>query len=202
MLFRSNGEPVDVLNDYHIMHNILRDREISQDILILAQSSDLEWSRIKKNPPRYYEIRNDVLFYVRFGPKICITKTLFDLICRAVHFSVLGFHSSPTQLIMHFKDFYHPKLKDWIREFCNSCLICLYMKNPKKRKHLEGLKTLPTKPRDSWSFDYMAGLPTVSDYKYILLFIDNFSLYCIIIPCRTRDAEELTNSFRDFICRP
>ena len=77
-----------------------------------------------------------------------------------------------------------------------SCLACQAGKPTKQAK--APLKSLQIEPTifERFHIDHLS-LPTSNDYKYVLVAIDSFSLYCILMPCYTTSAEETAKLLYD-----
>ncbi|KAF2297783.1 hypothetical protein GH714_002805 [Hevea brasiliensis] len=89
--------------------------------------------------------------------------------------------------------YYWHQLEDDVREYTKTCLVCQQDKVD-RQKHAGLLQPLlvPTRPWESVSLDFIAGLPKVREYDHILVIIDRFSKYGTFVPmsryCSTEDT--------------
>jgi len=74
------------------------------------------------------------------------------------------------------RNFYRPKLRDDVREYCSSCDICQRIKSPRHAKHglLHPLE-LPSKPWTHISTDLIKDLPVSLGSTKILVVVDRFT---------------------------
>ena len=80
----------------------------------------------------------------------------------------------------------------WVK----SCVACQAGKPTKQIK--APLKCLQIEPTifERFHIDHL-NLPTSDGYRYVLIAIDAFSLYCILMPCKTTSAEETARLLYD-----
>ncbi|XP_053142475.1 protein NYNRIN-like isoform X1 [Hemicordylus capensis] len=88
--------------------------------------------------------------------------------------------------------FYHPQLRAMVATTVNACVVCI--KNnpaPPRRARPRGLLRTGTAPGDSWQLDF-TDMPRAGMYKYLLLFIDNFTGRSEGFACKTNKTKEVT----------
>jgi len=85
--------------------------------------------------------------------------------------------------------FFWTNLYSDVHLWTKSCLACQAGKPMKQTK--VPLKSLPIESTifERFHIDHLS-LPTSNGYKYVLVAIDAFSLYCVLMPCYTTSAEE------------
>ena len=95
------------------------------------------------------------------------------------------------------KDYYWPKLHEFVIDYVRSCNAC--MRNKAKRYHPYGLlKQLPIPPQpwDSISMDFIKQLPQSEGFTEILVIVDRLTKQIVLIPTRRSiDAAELSKLF-------
>jgi transposase InsO family protein len=110
--------------------------------------------------------------------------SLQQTIMTAMHNSALGGHSGFPVTYRRLKTtFAWPGMKQQVKEFVQSCLICQQAK-PDKAKYPRLLLPLPI-PSHAWhtvSLDFITGLPQSGRSNCILVVVDKFSKYAHFIP--------------------
>jgi len=73
----------------------------------------------------------------------------------------------------------------WVKT-CTTCQAC----KPSKLSKAP-LRCLPVKETifERWHCDFLS-LPKVGEYKHVLVAVDSFSLYAVLLPAKTTTAEE------------
>src|SRR5271156_977263 len=91
------------------------------------------------------------------------------------------------------RDYYWPRLRQFVNEYINSCDICSRTKVPKHRPHAS-LHSLPI-PSSSWSsvsMDYIVELPESGGYNAIYVCVDRFTKMAHFCPTTTKVTAEET----------
>jgi len=103
------------------------------------------------------------------------------------------------------RKFYWPNMYADVHMWTKSCLACQSGKRLRQTK--APLRSLQVEPTifERWHVDHLA-LPEVDGFKYVLLAVDSFSLYSVLMPARTTSAEETArllfdNVFMVYGCR-
>jgi hypothetical protein len=93
------------------------------------------------------------------------------------------------------RNFYWPKMEDYIRKFCNECYNCQRTKAPRHAKHglLHPLE-LASKPWTHISTDFIMDLPESRGYMNILVVVDRFTKMPDFLLMKKRDAKELARA--------
>ncbi|KAK2978760.1 hypothetical protein RJ640_013035 [Escallonia rubra] len=90
------------------------------------------------------------------------------------------------------RGYYWPQMGDEVQEYVKTCLTCQYDNVERKKKAwlLQPL-SVPKRPWESVSLDFITGLPKVEDLGTILVVVDRFSKYAsFIITPKYCSAEE------------
>ena len=105
---------------------------------------------------------------------------------RSKHDHVLAGHLGQSKtLYLVRKDYYWPKLHEFVIDYVRSCNAC--MRNKAKRHHPYGLlKQLPIPPQpwDSISMDFIEQLPQSEGFTEILVIVDRLTKQIVLIPTR------------------
>jgi hypothetical protein len=83
------------------------------------------------------------------------------------------------------RDFYWPRMRDWVGNYVASCLTCQKNRRP-RQKPIGELAPLPAarKPWSSITWDHITDLPESLGQDAILVIVDRFSKRAHFIPCR------------------
>ncbi|TYK15933.1 reverse transcriptase [Cucumis melo var. makuwa] len=91
------------------------------------------------------------------------------------------------------KGYFWPKMRDDVMQYTKTCPICQQDKVEKvKVAGLLDPLSVPTRPWESVSMDFITHLPKVGDFEAILVIIDRFSKYATFIPTTKQCSVEMT----------
>ena len=91
------------------------------------------------------------------------------------------------------KYFYWPNLRQDVRKYIKSCATCAIAKPTIKKQGLYTLLPNPSRPWESMSMDYMAGLPsTKNGDDCFFVVVDRFSKMSIMMACKKNITAEAT----------
>jgi len=122
---------------------------------------------------------------------LVIPDSILPLIIYELHLE-LG-HASKTSLIKAFNIlYYHPKAAHFIKEFVNSCTICLHHKPIEDRQITFGQER-SMKPDKCNSHFYMdvIPMPKCNNHSAFVIFSDAFSGYTIGYPIREKNSNTI-----------
>jgi hypothetical protein len=91
------------------------------------------------------------------------------------------------------KHFYWPKLRQEVKKYIRSCIVCAIAKPNTKKQGLYTPLPTPDSPCKSISMDYMSGLPSTkqgNDYAFVV--VDHFSKMVIMVSCKKSIIAEAT----------
>lgn len=98
--------------------------------------------------------------------------------------------------------FWMPRMSRNVRKFVESCLICLVAKRPsgKKQCELHPIEKKPI-PFHTIHIDCMGPFhgKDKEDNRYILIFVDAFTKFVILFPCKTLQAKETIQHLNNFV---
>ena len=85
------------------------------------------------------------------------------------------FGQNKTLELIH-REYVWPKMRDFIKDYCNSCTVCKWSK-PNRHKPYRLLKQLPipSRPWNSISMDFIEQLPPSLGFTAILVIVDRLS---------------------------
>jgi hypothetical protein len=169
-----------------------------------AQSLDEDIMSMMRNPKYGYHIKQGVLIKkVQNNDKLVLPDNLLQSMLFSLHYSIYGLHNSRKKIIETINNMYYvPKLSQKVTEYTANCYFCMTNVMPNTAKHTIARIPKPLAPRLSYSFDILPGLPSYDGFNQIYIFIDNFSLYSILIPAKTKKAPELLQAFKTHIVKP
>ena len=179
---------------------VIRDGTITLNLLKESQLMDPLISKIKNtNPlPPNYQIRSGILIFNKNGSeKIVLAKSLLPVIFHRYHFSYHGWHLNTKKMIENINlMYYRPKMAELIQKNLKGCLLCLTQKPMNRKPMLLGKMEVAQFPRQIWAMDLLFGFTPVKGFVGMAIFVDVFSLFTVIIPIKTKTAEELLHIFK------
>ena len=179
---------------------VIRDGTITLDLLRESQLMDPLISKIKSITPlpANYQIRSGILIFNKNGSeKIVLAKSLLPIILHRYHFSYHGWHLNTRKMIETINlMYYRPKISELIQKNLKNCLLCLTQKPMNKKQMLLGKMETAQFPRQIWAMDLLFGFTPVKGFVGMAIFVDVFSLFTVIIPIKTKTAEELLHIFK------
>ena len=199
-----NLELKDTLADLSMKSNIIRSGQLDVKDFTQAQLTDKFiqpiYEKVKEKPESHknYKIQDNVLLKkTPNGFLPMLPSALEALLFNCKHYHVLSGHMSANAIIKEVqKEFFVPDIKRKVKSFVRHCVICPMAKSLNMRKHLQGTTLQATRPRQYMSFDIFSGLPQDgTDNKYVLTFVDNFSLFVICIVTNSKDMQTLHAAF-------
>ena len=182
---------------------IVSDGKITMPTFRKAQEDDSYIQTIlSKNPlPKHFIKRDNVLLRVESGvEKLVLPESLIESVVVSSHFSILGHHKPAEKIITEISQtYYHKALAETIKRICSSCFLCRNAKSLYGKQIAYGRKVYADQPRVAFMADYADGLPEVHGYKYILIFVCEFSNFVVAVPTKTRETGELMDLFQNHI---
>ncbi len=172
-------------------------QEQRKDKLLSDIMSDID-NDSKKHPS--YLIRDKMLFYKRKNKILIVVPThILKTLVETSHHNMLSGHSSKSALYQTLSSsYYHPNLRKVVQDVTDACVICkTFRSHPESNDQYRGTQYAEeaTKhPRKAYQIDLMAyskpdGSPT--DFHYILVAVEQHSLYTFIIPLKSKSEEEI-----------
>jgi hypothetical protein len=183
---------------------IVTDGKLTIDSFREAQSLDDDIMSMMRNPKHGYHIKKGVLIKkVQEIDKLVLPDNLLQSMLFSLHYSIYGLHNSRKKMMQIITNMYYvPRLAQKVTDYTANCYFCMTNVMPNTAKHTIARIPKPLAPRLSYSFDILPGLPNCNGYNQIYIFIDNFSLYSILIPAKTKTAKELLKAFKTHIVKP
>ena len=205
----ANCDNYDRRENLRLTHKIYTDGIISIPTLREAQELDPFCVKIKQNLQKHplFFIKQGILIKKHIGEVntkelIVLPKSLLPLIKHSLHFSPISNHPSATSTYKLMKDtYYYPSLYNVLKNTTSGCFMCNTQKPTKGKQLSFGEKHYPKLPRKGYAFDILGGLPAVRGYSYVYCYVDMFSGYTILIPAKTKSAEELLLSLKQGVIK-
>ena len=99
--------------------------------------------------------------------------------------------------------YYVRDLKAILRDFTASCYFCFTDITSRRKRMTIGTNERPTHSREIWSLDLLSGIGTSTGKdKYLAVFIDNFSLFCLAIPLQDKSTSSILQAFKTNVIMP
>ena len=195
-------EVLQGLKQLDIKCGIIRDGIISlkdfQDAQELDPAIRNQKEAFLSNPKLHYRIRKNILCKSKNGLcKPILPKSLENLLFSCMHFHAFSGHRSADTMIKAIYQMYHvDDLDRKVADFTRNCFICKTHKSQRMTKNLLGKILTPKRPREICSFDIAGGFESSRQgFKYVYLFVDNFSLYCTTVLAKSKSEDELKRAF-------
>lgn len=99
------------------------------------------------------------------------------------------------------RHFWFPRLRHFVKNYVKHCLVCAVKKT--RTGPLQGYLSnveKPSEPMNTLHVDCLGPLTATSNgYRHILVLVDAFTKYCVLLPLKTVKAEETRLAFQSFI---
>ena len=162
----------------------------------------------KQQPPptrKDFKIIDGILVHEskEYKTRVCLPSSLIELMVTTGHYR--NGHTSKNQIFQTINATYYCRnLKARIETVIQRCPYCIYSKADKQPLHaMQSNYDILTQPRALWSVDITHGFPkSQGGFNSILVFTENFSLYTILVPLKTKSTEEILKAFKDHIVIP
>lgn len=139
---------------------------------------------VNQTPFLDYHIKNGWLYKFNL---LCVPHSADRLLLiREAHASAYGGHFGITKTIQNLQRHFHwPSMQSQVEKFIRACALCCQSK-PANRKHgLYQPLSLPTRPWESISMDFLSGLPiTQKQHDAIWVVVYRFSKMALFLPCK------------------
>ena len=200
------------MSELHIQNRIVRDGVISLQDLITSQNLDDKMSKVidEIEGGTYtgvqYVLQKSVLMRKAADGKlkICLPNSLLKHIFVSQHCTTLGFHRSASQIAMTLgADYYAPNMMQTMKKFALECHYCLLNRPNTAPKHTYHSTLNALAPRQLWSFDICSGMnKTARDKDKIYVFVDNYSLFSILVATDSKSATSIVDAIKKHIVTP
>ena len=193
------------LDEFTLNAKIIRDGKLSLQVLKEEQEKDIFIQDILKKDPipkPFFTHKGFVLAKIKGNDRIVVPQSLMSTLKKQLHHSILGLHQPAT--LMHArisKLFWHPDLLEQLQSVEKSCVLCRTEKIT-NAKQAFGAKQLSPVARSQWSVDICSGFTDTGPAKYLICFVEQLSLYSIIVPSPSKETRKLLQAFRDHIFTP
>ena len=199
----------NTVGELSIGTKILKGGQLTLEDFAQAQKASHNTKQImykaqKENTP--YKIFGGLLFRTDDNNtlKPVLPECLYDWVIFQEHYGPHGGHRSIEQMYANIsKQYYCPTLRSVITNAVQGCFHCLTNKSSPQPKHTINNTLHVTYPRQLWSYDNTGGLSiTASGHKLVLIFVDYFSLYTILVPAKTKSGPELMEALKTHVMTP
>jgi hypothetical protein len=144
---------------------------------------------VHKGILKYFDGKNELLV---------IPKNHQQILMLHYHDGALGGHLSPRKTLSRLKQkYYWETMEQDVKEWCNTCKVCLTRKNTGKRIKVP-LKPMPVPlaPMELCAMDIVGPLPeTIKGNKYILVFCDYLTKWAVANPMPNQKTETVAQVF-------
>lgn len=144
------------------------------------------------------------VFASRLPPRFVVPSDYQEHIMNIFHSSPFGGHSGITRTLRKISArYYWTTLYPDVVKYVSTCDQCATSKHERHRPALPtGRLPDPAEPWEVVSIDFAGPLPDCDGFRYILLFVDHFTQYCVAIPTADTQAGTALRALTDqIICR-
>lgn len=199
----NNTSPGITIDNLATLTETVRSGRISLEDFRFAQETDDLCNKLKAEiqaqPNNRFFINKQLLFHrdTQKRQTIVLPRSLLNVTLFMHHFSIWGQHKSRERMYQDITSTYwFPDLRQIIKDYTAKCFFCVYSKKFVEPKQAFGETPQSAQPRQLWYFDIASGFPKASGYRYIYVFVDQFSLYTILIPAKTKSTHEILTAFK------
>ena len=193
------------LEDFTLNSKIIRDGKLSLQVLKEEQERDIFIQDILKKDPipkPFFVHKGFVLAKIKGNDRIVVPQSLMSTLKQQLHHSILGLHQPATLMYARItKLFWHPDLMEQLILAEKGCVLCRSEKVT-NTKQAFGTKQLSPIARSQWSVDICSGFTDTGPAKYLICFVEQLSLYSVIVPSTSKDSRKLLQAFRDHVFTP
>ena len=114
---------------------------------------------------------------------------------REAHSSLIAGHFGVSKMVAHLQRYcYWPHMVDSVSHFIRGCSLCATRKPSNRKLGLYTPFSVPSRPWESVSMDFVGGLPlSRKQHDYLYVVVDRFSKMCILMPCKKSITAEKTS---------
>ncbi len=156
---------------------------------------------------KFYLDDSDMLFTVdelrnrarqtRFDQVVIVDKALQLKLLFRSHDSLLAGHFSDEKTYERLRaDFYWPRMRTDVKEYCETCLSCQQSKNPPNKKYSIGRFNPVSRPFQRVSLDIKGPFPRSSaGNTFVLVMTDHFTRFPITVAIPNKKSETVAQAF-------
>ena len=182
-------------------------------IIYYLESGDITSLPKLHVPPDSFELREEILYKSANVPseeeslhhvaQLVVPKALVPIVLFHIHDSPLAGHPGKDRSLRQAQRLYFwPSMRKDITDHCLACASCAAHR---PTRHLESPNLaypIPHAPWDSVSIDVLKLPLTENGYQYLLVCVDSFSRFTILVPLKDKSARSVAQALIDeVICR-
>ena len=214
-----NVAPVTLLTPSHSLptlddiRSLQKTDQFCSSIIYYLNSGD--GSTLPKLPmsPDSFVLQDDVLYKSSNIPsedeslhhvsQLVIPQALVPTILYHIHDSPLAGHPGKDRSFKQAqKAYYWPSMRKDVMQHCLLCVSCAQHRPSLHHESPNLAYPIPHAPWDSLSVDILKLPLTENGFQYLLVFIDSFSRFSILVPLKDKSARSVAQAFIDeVICR-
>jgi hypothetical protein len=181
------------------IEKLLDQDESLEEILTFMQQGSNAPAYIKKGF-KDYSMEAGLLFY---QGRIVVPdneELRRDLIATFHDSPIAGHPGQQRTLELVSRRYYWPGMRSKVFHYVDTCETCQRIKRPKAVPIPVQPLEVPTKPWQHISYDMITGLPLDGGKDAILVIVDSFSKYGIMVPCSSKvTAKDIANLFLEHV---
>ena len=127
-------------------------------------------------------------------PRIYIPNQLIPFFLNKYHKDAHFQTEIMTKTLM--QKYYFPNMQEKIKEYCNSCRVCAYIKKDTLPPEIVGKSRIALGPFENIAMDLAINLPkSKNGYIHILLILDCWSRFLFLAPLKSKTSKEILDQF-------
>ena len=163
--------------------------------------------------PDSFELREDILYKssnvtshndsVRHASQLVVPRALVPVILYHIHDSPLAGHPGKDRSLRQAqRSYFWPSMR---KDISRHCLLCVSCAEHRPARHFESPNLpypIPQAPWDSLSIDVLKLPLTEKGHQYLLVCVDSFSRFSILVPLKDKSAQSIARALiNEVICR-
>ncbi|KAF5339905.1 hypothetical protein D9758_015029 [Tetrapyrgos nigripes] len=180
---------------------ITLDNSYLLDRFLTAYREDSSWRIAIAHGDQSFQLHHDLVFH---NHRLYVPPSLRRSILESRHDSVISGHPGRTRTLkLVSRDYSWPGMTTYVRRYVEACDTCSRIKTPRHKPFglLQPL-SIPERPWQAITMDFIVKLPLSHGYDSILVICDRLTRAAHFIPCReSMTASELAWLFLDRVFR-
>ena len=153
--------------------------------------------QVKNGTTRRYFLENELLYFTRGKLYVPSSKLRRELLKETHDIKWAGHLGEERTLALLARSFHWPKMKEDVQAYVKTCHVCQVDKTERKKEaELLQALSIPERPWQCVSMDFINGFPKVEGFESVLIVVDRLSKYVVFIPAPSEcPAKEATRIF-------
>jgi hypothetical protein len=194
---KSVTTPLEILQEKISREEILKKQKLEYPKIYTSclAGKNFEFKNTDEPEPNEYKLVGDLLMINANFYKILIPPSMIGLILSHQH--LMG-HKGLPKMMANLESYYFPKMNSIVRK-CISCCYACFLNHKGTRKGKIGIYPIPKRPGEEWQMDIAENLNKSGGYSHLLITQCVFSDFTVIVPLKSKTAEEVNRGLLNSI---